>query len=160
MTRGWQMKPIERGCLVLGDLLLFSPYSLPFIAKQAKRWISSDSCHVLTISMHSSKHLVLITIPQHSYQYHPCPTWPVTLERVPFDVANIECTVNTVWLPVLILHGISVKSPTVISRFVNCSRHLANPDVPAPFERLYVLWHTSLCYLLGISWTQPPVDSL
>jgi len=102
---------------VLEDFFFFSLYSVSCIAKQAWIWNSSASCLVLISSIRTSKHLVPIMILHYCYESHHCPTPPITLERVPYNVPDLRCTVKIVWLPVLIMFGITVKSPTVISWF-------------------------------------------
>ena len=111
---------IKRGCLVLEDFLFFSLYSFSCIAKQVRLWSSLDACPVLIPSIRTSKRLVLITILHYCYQYHLCPTPPVTLERVFYHVPNIECTVNIVWPHVLILLGTTEKLLIVIFQFAIC----------------------------------------
>jgi len=51
------------------------------------------------------------------YQYHLHPTPPIKLKRVLHNIPDIECTVNFVWLLVVILLGTTVKLPIVTSWF-------------------------------------------
>jgi len=108
---------IKRGCLVLKNLLFFSLYSFSCIAKRVTtlkqlRFISAfDSADTNFV------YPVLITISHFCKHYRLRPNPPITLEWVLHNVPNIECPVNTVWPPVLILSSITVERLTVISRF-------------------------------------------
>jgi len=111
----------KRGCLLLEDFLFFSVYLFSYIAQQVQLSTSSDSCLALIPTIWSSKRLILITISHHCYQYHLRPTLPVTLALVFYNVPDIECIVDPVWHFVLIMFGITVKIPTVISWSAVCA---------------------------------------
>ena len=88
---------IQRVSLVLEDFLSFSLYSFSWISKASYDYETAfDSGLVLISSKLISSLLFCSLIPYYCYHYHLRPTSPVTLERVPYNVPDIECTGNIV----------------------------------------------------------------
>jgi len=111
---------IKRGCCTLEDFFFFLLFSISCIEREVttlkQLWFVAYSDFLDT----NFKYRVSTTISLYCYQYHLPPNPPITLERVLFNIPDIEFTVNTVWPPALIMFGITAERRTVICWLATC----------------------------------------
>jgi len=104
--------------------------------------------------------LVLIPISHSTYQYHPPPTPPLTVERVLYTRTCHWMYCQHCLTPYFDLTWYYCEvTDSNISICYLCSCNLTELHVPTPFERLYLLQQTLFCDLLGISWSNSLVVS-